>query len=102
MSRLTLKFFFKLAVTNVCFKCNDKLFCQLDGLALVGSLAVTQANFSMESYEHQIVNRLPKKDLEACIECNRRVTCRELVVGCGKLEDWFQIAILMMFNFTSK
>ena len=44
MSRSTLKMLLKVAVTNVCFKCNDRRFCQVDGLAMGASLAVTLAN----------------------------------------------------------
>ena len=96
MSRSTLKTLLKLAVTNVCFKCNDRWFCQVDGVAMGASLAVTLANICMKSFEHQIksmkeiTNKIPKNQLEACPECNRRVTYRGKGVECEKCEKWFQ------------
>ena len=81
MSRSTLKTLLKLAVTNVCFKNHDRWFCQVNGLAMRASLAVTLANIWMKSFENQIkstkkiINKIPKNGLEACPECNRRVTC---------------------------
>ena len=53
-SRSTLKILFKLAVTNVCFKCNDRRFCQVDGLAIGASIAVTLANNWIKTFEQQI------------------------------------------------
>ena len=42
--RGTMKHLLRLAVTNVHFKCNDKWYCQKDGLAMGASLAVILAN----------------------------------------------------------
>ena len=39
VSRSSLKTLLKLAVTKVCFKCRDRWFCQVDGLAMRTSLA---------------------------------------------------------------
>ena len=49
----------------------------------------------MKSIEHQIkltkdiINKIPKNCLEACPECNRRVTYRRKGVECEKCENWF-------------
>ena len=59
------------------------------------SLAVSLANIWKKSFEHQIkstkeiINKIPKNDLEACPECNRRVTYRGKGVECEKCENWF-------------
>ena len=82
ISRSTLKALLKLALTNVWFKCNERWFCQLNGLAMGTSPAVTLVNIWMKSLEHQIkstkeiIYKFPKKDHEACPECNGRVTYR--------------------------
>ena len=53
-------------------------------------LAITQAFHWMKSFEYQImstneiVNKLPKNDLEACPECNLRVTYKRKGVKCEK------------------
>ena len=56
------------------------------------SLAVTLANVWMKSFDCQIkstkkiINKIPKTDLEACPDCNRRVISREKRVECAKCE----------------
>ena len=93
-SRSALKTLLNLAVTNVCFKCNDRWFCQVDGSPMGASLAVTLANIWRKSFEHpikstkEIINKIPKNDLEACPEGNRRVTYRGNGVECEKSENW--------------
>ena len=67
ISRSTLKALLKLAVTNVWCRCNDRWFCQVDGLAMGASLAVSLVIIWMKSFEHQIkstkeiINKNPKK-----------------------------------------
>ena len=82
MSKSTLKTLLKLAVTNVCLKCNARRFCQVDGSAMGASLAVTLVNIWIKSFEHrikstkEIIETIPKNNLEACPECKGRVTYR--------------------------
>ena len=67
----------------------------VDVLAMGASLAVTLANIWMKSFENniksvkEIINKIPKNDLEACPECNHRVTYRGKWVECEKCENWF-------------
>ena len=97
LSRSTSKTLLKLAVTNVCFKCNDRWFCQVDDLTMGASLAVNLANIWMKSFEHQIkstkviIYKIPKNDLESCPDCDRRVTYRRERVECEKCENWFHV-----------
>ena len=53
-SRPTFKKLMKVAVTNVSFKCIDRCFCQVHGIAMGATLAVTLAIIYMKSFEHQI------------------------------------------------
>ena len=93
MPTSTLKTLLKLAVTKISFKCNDRWFCQVDGLAMGASLAESLA-INWTSFEHQIkstekiINKVLKKELEACPECNRRVTYRGKRIECEKWEIW--------------
>ena len=56
----------------------------------------------MQSYDHQInstkeiIKEIPKNDLEACPECNRRVYCRGKGVKCEKCDNCFHEKILMI------
>ena len=94
MSRSAFRTILKLAVTNICFKCNDRCFCQVDGLAMGASIAVTLAKIWMKSIEHQnkstkeIIKTIPKNDHQAFPECNRRVTSRGKGVESEKHENW--------------
>ena len=82
MSRSTFKAILKPAVTNICFKCKDRLIFQMDGLEMGASFAVALANIWMKSFENQnkstkeIINTIPKKDHDAGSESNRRITYR--------------------------
>ena len=70
-------------------------FCQLDGLAMEAFFAVTLANIWMKSFEHQIkstkeiINKIPKNDLESYPECNRKFTYKGKGVECENCENWF-------------
>ena len=109
MSRSTLKKFLNLAVTNIFFIRNDGEFYQVDGLAMGASLAVTLAKIWMHirssdqrKRSSQIVNKIPKNYIEACLEYNRRVTYRAKAyiknVRIGSMEN----AKTLMINCTPK
>ena len=69
------------------------------------SLAVTLANIWMKSFENQImstkeiINKIPKNDIEACPEFNRRVTYRGKAVENVRIGS-MQNAKILMINIT--
>ena len=76
---------FKMAATNVHFKCNESWYCQKDGLAMGASLAVILANLWMKSREPQLNLQTPKcktyKQFSTCRNCKHRVTARSRVLS---------------------
>ena len=75
----------ELAVTNVHFKCNEKWYCQKDGLA-IASLVVILANLWVKSWEPQLKLQTPKcktnTQSSTCRNCEHRVTARSRGVEC--------------------
>ena len=87
---------FRLAVTNVHYKCSKMWYTHSDGLALGASLAVILANWWMTSFEKFF--QKPNEGREnknpgikgMCIDCNQRVIFRGKRVDCKSCENWFQ------------
>ena len=72
-----------------------------------GSLAVTLANNWMKSFEghikstKEIINKISKNDLEACPECNRKITYRRKQSNVRSVKiSSMQKAKIFMINFT--
>ena len=109
MSRSTLKTLLKLAVTNVCFKYNDRWFCQVDGLAMGVLLAVTLNDIWMKSFEHQIKStkrssiRSLKMNLTPVLIANVEspIQKKEWIVRNVRMGS-IQNAKMLMINITRK
>ena len=93
--RSAMKSLFRLAVTNVYFKCFKMWYTQSDGLAMGASLAVILANLWMKSFEKSLQKPKKGREIETpdtkviCIDCNRRVTFRGKGVECESCKNWF-------------
>ena len=61
------------------------------------TLTVNLANIRMNLFEHQtnsakeIINKIPKKDLEACPKCNCKINIRGTGVKCEKFESCLHV-----------
>ena len=58
LERSTLKLMLKFAEKNIHFNCNNKWYCQVDGLAITASMAVILANVWMKSFEDKLKEEL--------------------------------------------
>ena len=109
MSRSTLKTLLKPALTNICFKCNDKWFCHVHDLAIETSPVVTLANIGMKSLEHQI--RAKKENIKKSLKMILRPALIATVESPKEENKWnvrnvrigsIQTAKILMINFTQK
>ena len=99
IQRATMKRLLNMAVSKVCFKCNDSWYVQVDGLAMGASLAVILANLRLKEYEFAQRQEIPvgteeqqindKNGLCAC--CSSRVTYRSKVVECESCRNWYHL-----------
>ena len=93
--RSAMKSLLRLVVTNVHIKCDKMWWTQSDGFAMRASLAVILANLWMKYFEKFVQepnegskNKTPDTKV-ICIDCNRRITFREMGVECESCKNWF-------------
>ena len=85
-----------MAVSKVCFKCNNSWYVQVDGLAMGASLAVTLANLWLKEYEFALrqekpmgLEIQPMNDKNGC--CRRKVKTRSKGVECESCRNWYHL-----------
>ena len=84
----TLKPLVKLVVTNEHFNCNNRWYCQVDGIAVGATFAVILAKVSIKLMKEKPKNqscfrdpRLEKDPSEICLVCSRKLVC-----NCTRVE----------------
>ena len=76
--------------------CNNKWYCQIDGLAMGASLAVILANIWMKSFEDRLKEEscvqeqgLEKDPSDKCPDCSRKLVWNSKGVECERCKNWF-------------
>ena len=88
-----------MAVSKVYFKCNNSWYVEVDGLALVASLAVILSNLWLKEYSLALRQEImvgteiqPSNDKSClCPCCRRKVTYRSKGVENECCRNWYQI-----------